>query len=160
MKNTILSYLALMILASCSKGVKTEKFIGSDNKLKYIYETKDGITTIFDYDTNGKLMMKLKFQKDQFIDTIYYYDFNQHYSLIDSSKGKYFYVTDVILFEDGKYGYKGPLRYTKNLDPMKVAQSRLRFGRHRGYNKDGSLNDDITFEIRGDSSYAVTRMKK
>lgn len=53
-------------------------------------------------------MMKLKFKQDQFIDTIYYYDFDKHYIIIDSSKGKYFYGTQVFLFSNGKLAYKGP----------------------------------------------------
>lgn len=79
-------------LIGCEK-VYNRKVFDDDNKLKNVYEIKGDIITIYDYATNGKLMMKLKFKQDQFIDTIYYYDFKNHFITIDSSKGKYYYGT-------------------------------------------------------------------
>jgi hypothetical protein len=155
----IVLILLLIMFVGCNKKSHIKKIFDTDHKLSNIYETKGDITTIYDYAKNGKLMMKLKFKQDQFIDTIYYYDFSHHFITIDSSKGKYFYGTEITLLDNGKFGYKGALRFKKNIDPSIAAKSRLRFGRHTSYNEDGSINDDLHFEIIGDSCYAVYPIK-
>lgn len=101
-------------------------------------------------------MMKLKFKHDQFVDTIYYYDFDNHYTVIDSSKGKYFYGTQVLLFANGKESYKGTYRFTKNIDPKEAFKSMLNFGQHTTYNTDGSIKEQLEFKIIGDSSYVIS----
>ncbi|WP_345988313.1 hypothetical protein AAEU33_14525 [Chryseobacterium sp. Chry.R1] len=162
MRNILLSYI-LLLLIGCTKKENYKKVFSPDNRLKQMYTTKGDIITIYDYAKDGKLMMKLKFKQDQFIDTIYYYDQKQHYITIDSSKGKYFYGTHVLFLDNGKLGYKGPLRFKKNISPQIAFKSLLRFGRHTGYNEDESINDDLIFKIIGDSSYVnktIIRNKK
>ncbi|GAE66970.1 hypothetical protein H3Z85_12320 [Chryseobacterium indologenes] len=148
--------ICLILFLSCNEKVKTIKILGPENKLKYVYKTKGDITTIYDYARDGKLMMKLNFKQDQFIDTIYFYDFDNHYTVIDSSKGKYFYGTQILTYDNGKYAYKGPYRYTKNTDPKEVSKSLLKFGHHSTYNVDGSLREELNFKIIGDSSFVVS----
>ncbi|WP_426481934.1 hypothetical protein [Chryseobacterium sp. R2ACT005] len=151
--------ICLMVFLSCNEKEQTKKVFGPENKLKYIYKTKGDITTIYDYSKDGKLMMKLNFKQDQFIDTIYFYDFDNHYTVIDSSRGKYFYGTQILTYDNGKYAYKGPYRYTKNIDPKKIAKSLLKFGQHSTYTIDGSLKEELSFKIIGDSSFAVNTKK-
>ncbi|MGE8431445.1 hypothetical protein [Chryseobacterium joostei] len=155
MRKLGLIIFTISILLSCKEKVGTEKIVGPDGKLKYIYERRENVTTIFDYAKDGKLMMKLKFKQDQFIDTIYYYDFDTHYTVIDSSKGKYFYGTQVLLFANGKYGYKGTYRFTKNTNPKEAFKSMLNFGQHTTYNTDGNIKEQLEFKIIGDSSYVI-----
>lgn len=152
MKIILFIFLSFFCLG-CKEKIQRKKVYDKHHNLKNVYEIKGDIITIYDYATNGKLMMKLKFKQDQFIDTIYYYDFKNHFITIDSSKGKYFYGTETVILNNGKYGYKGGLRFKKNTSPQIASQSRLRFGRHVGANEDGSINDDIDFKIIGDSSY-------
>ncbi|WP_419869392.1 hypothetical protein [Chryseobacterium sp. CT-SW4] len=70
-------------------------------------------------------------------------------------KGKYFYGTEIVLLDNGEYGYKGGLRFKKNTNPHIVATSRLRFGKHTSYNDDKSVNDNLEYRIIGDSSYII-----
>ncbi len=82
---SLLCVCCILILVACKK-----KVYDKDHKLINVYEKNRDITIIYDYATNGALMMKLKFKKDEFIDTIYYYDLKNHFITIDSSKGKIF----------------------------------------------------------------------
>ncbi len=74
----ILFIFSGLFFLGCKETVQREKIYGKDHILKNVYEKKGDMITIFDYATNGKLMMKLKFKQDQFIDTIYYYDQKKH----------------------------------------------------------------------------------
>lgn len=152
----LLFFLILLSIISCKPKEREEKIYGPDNKLKYIYKINGDIKTIFDYAKDGKLMMKLKFKQDQFIDTIHYYDEDIHYTIIDSSDGKYFYGTQVLMLDKVHYGYKGTYRFRKNNDPKKAFASQIKFGKHATYNIDGSIREQLDFKIIGDSSYIVT----
>lgn len=154
MKNIkLLCIMMLLFLFSCKKKAGNELIVyDGKGKVNYIYKKKGDILNIFDYEPNGKLMMKLKFRKDQFIDTIYLYDYPHHYIVIDSSRGRYFYGTRIILFDNGKYGYVGALRFTKNKDPRKAYKSLLNFGEHILGRDDGSINEKVFYVIEKDSS--------
>lgn len=128
------------------------KVYDAKGKINYVYKKSADTLNIFDYEPNGKLAVKLKFRKNQFIDTINYYDYKHHYIIIDSSKGQYFYGTEIILFDNGKYGYAGASRFTKNKDPRKVFKSQLKFGEHITGYVDGSINEQILYVIENDSS--------
>ena len=148
-----LCVIILLFLFSCKKEESNEfKVYDEKGKLNYIYKKNGDILNIFSYEPDGKLAMKLKFRKNQFIDTIYYKDYKHHYIVIDSSRGQYFYGTEIILFDNWKYGYVGPSRFIKNKDPRKVFKSQLKYGEHiTGYD-DGSINEQILYVIENDSS--------
>lgn len=161
MKNIVVLIFALIVSIGCKEKKQTTRIVDSQGKLKYIYEDIGDIKMIYDYNKNGALMMKLKFKQDQFIDTIYYYDFKDdkdvksHIVKIDSSQRWYFYGTEYILLNNGKYGFKGALRFKKNADPMNAAKSQIGFGKHTYYNLDGTINEQREYVIHNDSSYVI-----
>lgn len=151
--------IALFVIVSCKPKEREEKIYGPDDKLKYIYKIKGDVKTIFDYAKDGKLMMKLKFKQDQFIDTIYYYDFDDHYLTIDSSDGKYFYGKQILMLDKTHYGYTGYYRFRKNNNPKKAFESQLKYGKHTTYSVDGSIREQLEFKIIGDSSFVIKAIK-
>lgn len=149
MRNILLYIILLLLFANCKEENKKDKIAKKSN---IIYKKNGEFLNIYDYSKDDRLMMKLKFKSNQFIDTIYYFDYKNHYIIIDSSDYKYFYGTHIIIFDNKNYGYKGALRFTKNRNPMLAFKSQLKFGEHITGNEDGSLNDKIFYVIENDSS--------
>ncbi len=119
------------------------------------------------YDKNGFIKADGKFQKDQFIDTIYIYKekdndiYNDHFDTfikIDSSNDIYFYGTEIVEEKNThKLFSKGIYRFKKSFNPKECYQSKLRTGYFVFFNRDGSLNSKKFYQIKGDSSYVLEK---
>ncbi|WP_225689781.1 hypothetical protein [Chryseobacterium tagetis] len=122
------------------------------------------------YDKNGFIKADGKFKADQFIDTIYVYKekdndiYDDHFDvfiIIDSSKNNYFYGTEIVEEKKThKLFSKGLYRFKKSSNPQKCYQSKLKTGYFEFHNIDGSLHSKELYQIKGDSSYKITSIRK
>ncbi|UKB85382.1 hypothetical protein LF887_07085 [Chryseobacterium sp. MEBOG06] len=127
--------------------------------------TKESDLSYSIYDKNGFIKADGKFKRDHFLDTIYVYKekdndiYNDHFDtliIINSSKGNYFYGTEIIEEKNThKLFSKGIYRFKKSSNPEECFQSKLKTGYFEIYNIDGSLSSKKLYKIKGDSSYVV-----
>lgn len=122
------------------------------------------------YDKNGFIKIDGKFKRQQFIDTIYVYkekdtdNYDDHFDTfikIDSSNANYFYGTEIVEEKNThKLFSKGVYRFKKSPNPENCYQSKLKTGYFSFYNSDGSLHSKELYQIKEDSSYIVSELKK
>ena len=157
MKNVYL-ILFVVIFFSCNKNTLDKKFY-PDGRLNYTIENKGDYNQILDYEGNKSPIMELKFKKDHFIDTIYYFDTdNPHFFVIDSLKGPYFYGTYYLMYNKQDLKEKGTYRYKRNLDFRKTISSIQPFGTHFIYDKNGNIKEKIKSIIVNDTVYTKTEL--
>ncbi len=149
----------LFLLYSCKKEEEYEVLYPNSNMIRYHVKNEKDHDLIKEYDKNGNIITLLKFRKNQFVDTIYYYGEVDYFIKIDSADEHYFYGTQIVKYLSNQEAYRGLKRFSKNDDFIKAYDSRIKFGKELTFDEYGKVNTIDYYKIVGDSSIRVSEKK-